>query len=72
MNKEGVSRGDRQAKAATTGCKKEKGALKIAYINMQGGRKQKKLIEIRMQLGEGDFEVYAITETHVWDWKNPQ
>lgn len=47
--------GASRREARRRGAKKRRGELKIAYINMQGDRKQEKLMEIRKQIEEEDI-----------------
>ena len=50
-------------------CKRqrEKARVAISYINMQGGRKKAKWLEIEQQLNKEQIGVYVVTETHLRD-----
>ena len=51
--------------------KREKARVAISYINMQGGRKKAKWLEIEEQLNKEHIGVYAVTETHLRDLEEP-
>lgn len=51
--------------------KRKKARVAISYINMQGGRKKAKWLEIEEQLNKEQIGVYAVTETHLRDLEEP-
>lgn len=73
----GNNQGDFQA-GSTEKCQKRgkrkkraKTRVAISYINMQGGRKKAKWLEIEEQLNKEKIGVYAVTETHLRDLEEP-